>query len=160
MNEMWRARRFCYCTSLQIGCTIIAFFTLCLCAAHLVEFFRMRYITDDDDDAFSDWANLLWGALHLVAAMCLSYSVLVQRGCTPILVYIVTETLYLIYVIIYASVSCAQGINIYANHSLPYCISYWVFVFLTCVITIYFLYIITSYYFLRREQRKTENTQV
>ncbi|XP_043646713.1 uncharacterized protein LOC122615710 isoform X6 [Drosophila teissieri] len=39
---MWRAEKFCFCLKLRIGCTIIAFFTLFLCAVHLVEFYRLK----------------------------------------------------------------------------------------------------------------------
>ncbi|XP_037718839.1 uncharacterized protein LOC119552944 isoform X5 [Drosophila subpulchrella] len=113
---MWRAQKFCCCISFQIGCAIISFVTFCLCIVHLVEFFRVEEIGVAYDA--SDWLNVLWGMLHLVAAMCLSYSLLVQRALISILIYIIIEAVYLIYVIIYTSVSCALGTNTYANYSL------------------------------------------
>nr|XP_036670516.1 uncharacterized protein LOC108005524 isoform X2 [Drosophila suzukii] len=153
---MWRAQKFCCCISFQIGCAIVSFVTFSLCIVHLVEFFRVQ----DIGVAYaSDWINVLWGMLHLVAAMCLSYSVLV-RALISILIYIIIEAAYVIYVIIYTSVSCALGTNTYANYSLTYSIVLWIFVVLICVITMYFLYIVTSYYFLRRQQRNDENQKV
>ncbi|XP_037718836.1 uncharacterized protein LOC119552944 isoform X3 [Drosophila subpulchrella] len=154
---MWRAQKFCCCISFQIGCAIISFVTFCLCIVHLVEFFRVEEIGVAYDA--SDWLNVLWGMLHLVAAMCLSYSLLV-RALISILIYIIIEAVYLIYVIIYTSVSCALGTNTYANYSLTYSIVLWIFVVLICVTTIYFLYIVTSYYILRRQQRNDANQQV
>ncbi|XP_037718838.1 uncharacterized protein LOC119552944 isoform X4 [Drosophila subpulchrella] len=153
---MWRAQKFCCCISFQIGCAIISFVTFCLCIVHLVEFFKEIGVAYDA----SDWLNVLWGMLHLVAAMCLSYSLLVQRALISILIYIIIEAVYLIYVIIYTSVSCALGTNTYANYSLTYSIVLWIFVVLICVTTIYFLYIVTSYYILRRQQRNDANQQV
>ncbi|XP_070071808.1 uncharacterized protein [Drosophila takahashii] len=147
---MWQAQKFCYCISLQIGCIIISFFTLFLCTGHLVEYFRLQE---------NDWVMLLWGLLHLVASLCLSYSVLMHRALVAILIYLIIETVYLIYAIIYASVSSALKTNTYSNYGLTYSIVFWSFVVLICVITTYFLYIITSYYCLRRQQRNAANTQ-
>ncbi|XP_041563955.1 uncharacterized protein LOC121467072 [Drosophila elegans] len=146
---MWLANKFCCCINLQIGCTIISFFTLCLFAVHLVEFFRFKEHNDYTHP--SDWLNLLWGILHLLASMCLSYSVLVG-SLIPIWVYIIIEVIYLIYVIIYASVSCALKTNTYANLGLNYCITYWSLIVLTFVIITYFLYVVSSYYLLKRQQ--------
>ncbi|XP_044313702.1 uncharacterized protein LOC123037403 [Drosophila rhopaloa] len=148
---MWSPKKFCCCISLRTGYIIISFFTLCLCTAHQVEFFRLK---EHHDYVYpSDWLNLMWVILHLLASMCLSYSMLVESALLSILVYLIIEIIYLMYVIIYASVSCALRTNTYANQGLGYCITFWVLVVLTCVITTYFLYIISSYYILRRQQR-------
>ncbi|XP_032573574.1 uncharacterized protein LOC116800941 [Drosophila sechellia] len=147
---MWRAENFCFCMKLRIGCTVIAFFTLFLCAAHLVEFFRLK-----DPYSFaqaSDWFNLLWGLFHMLASLCLSYSVLVG-SLLPIWSYIIIEASYLIFIIIYASITCALKINTYVNYGQTYSILYWILIIFICVITTYFFWIVISCYFLIKQQR-------
>ncbi|XP_050741769.1 uncharacterized protein LOC108028490 isoform X2 [Drosophila biarmipes] len=153
---MCRVQKFCCCISFPIGCTIISFFTFILCIGHLAEFFRIK---ENAVVYASDWLNILWGVLHLVAAMFLSYSILVRRSLIPILTYIIIETFYLMYVIIYASVSCALGTNTIANYGPTFSILFWIFVVQICGITIYFLYFVTPYYFLRRQQRNAANQE-
>ncbi|KQS44278.1 uncharacterized protein LOC26526893 [Drosophila erecta] len=148
---MWRAEKFCFCMKLRIGCTIIAFLTLFLCAAHLVEFFRLK--DPYSPGQTSDWFNLLWGIFHMLASLCLSYSLLLWSP-LPIWSYIIIEAVYLISIIIYTSVTCALKTNTYVSFGLTYSILYWIIIICICVITTYFLWIVISCYFLIRQRRQ------
>ncbi|KAH8240046.1 hypothetical protein KR032_010550, partial [Drosophila birchii] len=106
-------KRFCWCLSLRIGCIIISFSTLFIGFLHMAEFFL--------------WPNLLWGLLHLLASLCLSFSVL-RLAVIPILIYALLEACYLIYALVYASVSYALKLNVYANLGTTYGILFWTYI--------------------------------
>ncbi|XP_017034266.1 uncharacterized protein [Drosophila kikkawai] len=122
-------KHFCWCLSLGIGCIVISIFTLFHGFLNMMEFFRLREYHDITEA--SVWPNLLWGTLHLIASMCLSYSVL-KTAINPILVYAIIEACYLIYALIYGSVSCALKTNIYAKLNLTNGILFWIYVVLVC----------------------------
>ncbi|SPP77275.1 Hypothetical predicted protein, partial [Drosophila guanche] len=79
------------------------------------------------------WLEILdvfWGVLHFVAANCLSLSLL-MKSATPILVYIVTEALFLAFTIIYVPLSTAMGSNRQVTRHPEHCVLYWIFVCMT-----------------------------
>ncbi|XP_043646710.1 uncharacterized protein LOC122615710 isoform X3 [Drosophila teissieri] len=66
----------------------------------------------------------------MLASLCLSYSVLLGSP-LPVWSYIIIEAVYLIYIIIYASITCALKVNMYVSYGLTCSILYWMVIIIT-----------------------------
>ncbi|XP_020815972.1 uncharacterized protein LOC110190015 [Drosophila serrata] len=145
-------KKFCWCLSLRVGCIIISFLKLVLGFIHMVEFFRLKEYNNVEV-----WLNLLWGILHFISSLCLSCSVL-TTNLIPIFLYSLIEASYMIYAIIYASVSYALKTNVYANLGLEYEILFWIYIIFVCGSTVYFLFTAISFYLRKRKQRNNRES--
>ncbi|XP_022218111.2 uncharacterized protein LOC111071209 isoform X2 [Drosophila obscura] len=143
-NKYFQAKTFCRCLSLRTGCLLIALFSDLLGIVALAGFF-LSFLDGTHDNMVEEILDVFWGVLHFVAGNCMSYSLLMKSP-TPILVYIVTEALFLAFAIIYVPLSFAIDIKMFANLCHGHCVSYWIFI---CLIFVY----------LDKRQRLSENPQ-
>ncbi|XP_034658768.1 uncharacterized protein LOC117895316 [Drosophila subobscura] len=155
-NQFFQAKTFCHCLSLRTACIVIALFSDLLGIVSLACFFG-SVLDGSNNNTIEEIFDVFWGVLHFVAANCLSLSLL-MKSATPILVYIVTEALFLAFTVIDVPLSTAMGSNRQVNRHPEHCVLYWIFVCMTFVLLPYFLYITISVY-LDKRQRLRENPQ-
>ncbi|XP_017137393.1 uncharacterized protein LOC108152511 [Drosophila miranda] len=150
--NMLRAKKCCFCVSLQTGCILFALFQLFCSGMNIDYIFNLLNNTVAYESTYVFPAQVTQTVLQLVpdlltvvASFVLLAAIISQYlplFWVPMLMHLVQVT----YLLVFSIISAAMGKNLIVNQSFGHNITYWIYVVAWLGMTLYFFYITYSYY--------------
>ncbi|XP_017059953.1 uncharacterized protein LOC108100511 [Drosophila ficusphila] len=156
------AKKCCFCISLQTGCIFIALLGIFLAGMNIDYILFLLNRTYAREIQYKFPAQVLYTVLQLIpdiisvlAAVFLIFAVISQylwTFWTALILYVVQA----VYLVLFSIISASLGTNLIINESIWHNITYWLYVVFWLALTLYFMFIIYSYY-RELKERQTEN---
>ncbi|XP_022218106.2 uncharacterized protein LOC111071207 [Drosophila obscura] len=149
---MIRAKKCCFCMSLQTGCILFAIFELFCAGMNLDYIFNLLNSTISYEAKYTFPAQVTLTILQVVPDVLTAVASFFLLGAiisqylpvfwVPMGLYMVQAT----YLVVFSLISSAMGKNLIVNQSVWHNVTFWIYVIAWLGMTLYLLYITYSYY--------------